>query len=70
MALATLRPIKMRELTHYEVAILIEHEVEKLNEIAHWPEGITRRSISIIHAQSQSIIKYCEEFNGLPEMDD
>ena len=56
----------MRELTHYELVVLIKNEIEKL-----WDHYGREESVSIpgIEARCVRIVEYCKEYTNLPEQD-
>jgi hypothetical protein len=54
----------MRNLTHYELSILIKNEILILFE-----NSIEKIDIRHVLERSKDIIKYCEEYNSLGEYD-
>jgi len=56
----------MRELTHYELRVLIKNEIDNIHIHSH-EAGIDNSDIRYIQECAKDILQYCEEFNSVPD---
>lgn len=54
----------MRQLTHYELTILIKHE---LNNMLSESNGEGKLSLLYIEARAKTILNYIQEYNSIGE---